>query len=186
MIAARAELADFADLGGFAGVGIDDLGFHVRKGQADRASLVFDRIGRHGHGRHRRAFGLAEHDGEGRAEFYSYLRRAQQEQGITIILVSHDMSEVAALAEWLFVLHKGQLVLQGRPREVFAEGEILRNWNIVVPPLHELLNMLRQQGMVIPNDILTLDDAFTFLVRQQQNGFQTTIQKSRLVGYETD
>lgn len=125
-------------------------------------------------------------DGEGRAEFYSYLRRAQQEQGITIILVSHDMSEVAALAEWLFVLHKGQLVLQGSPREVFAEGEILRSWNLAVPPLHELLNTLRQHGMVIPHDILTLDDAFTFLVRQQQNGFQTTIQKSRLVGYETD
>ena len=69
VIAAGAKLADFADCGGLAGVGIDDLGFHVRQWQADSAGLVFDRIGRHGHGRHRRAFGLPEHDGEGRAEF---------------------------------------------------------------------------------------------------------------------
>ena len=68
MIAARAELADFADRGGLAGVGIDDPGFHVRQRQANGAGLVLDRIGRHGHGRHRRAFGLAEHDREGRPQ----------------------------------------------------------------------------------------------------------------------
>ena len=38
-------------------------------------------------------------DADGRAEFYSYLQRARQEQGITVVLVSHDMAEVAGLAD---------------------------------------------------------------------------------------
>ncbi|GAC1357542.1 MAG: energy-coupling factor transporter ATPase [Ktedonobacteraceae bacterium] len=50
-------------------------------------------------------------DGAGRAEFYSYLQRIRQERGVTIILVSHDMSEVASIADWLFVLHQGELVM---------------------------------------------------------------------------
>ncbi len=99
-------------------------------------------------------------DAEGRAEFYYYLRRVQQDQDVTIVLVSHDMAEVAALADQLFVLRDGQLVMQGTPRAVFSQGEALRAWGLAVPPLSALLSLLRQQGLPIPADTLTLDEAF--------------------------
>lgn len=102
-------------------------------------------------------------DADGRAEFYYYLRRAQQEQGVTIVLVSHDMTEVAALANWLYVLHNGHLVMQGMPRSVFAHGGALRAWGLAEPPLSELLTLLRKQGMAIPEETLTLDEAFAAL-----------------------
>jgi energy-coupling factor transport system ATP-binding protein len=102
-------------------------------------------------------------DADGRAEFYYYLRRARQEQGITIVLVSHDMTEVAALANWLYVLHNGRLVMQGMPRSVFAQGAALRVWGLAEPPLSELLTLLRKQGMAIPEETLTLDEAFAAL-----------------------
>ena len=102
-------------------------------------------------------------DGEARAEFYSYLKRVQQERGVTIILVSHDMSEVAAMADWLFVLHQGRLMTQGTPRDVFSQVEQLREWHLAVPPLNELLALLRAQGMHIPADVFTLDEAVTQL-----------------------
>jgi energy-coupling factor transport system ATP-binding protein len=102
-------------------------------------------------------------DADARNEFYTYLRRAQQERGVTIVLVSHDMTEVAALAETLFVLSNGQLVMQGFPRTIFAQGEQLREWGLAVPPLSELLSLLRQQGIAVPTDIFTLEEAFTFL-----------------------
>jgi energy-coupling factor transport system ATP-binding protein len=102
-------------------------------------------------------------DADARAEFYYYLRRVQQEQGVTIIIVSHDMSEVATLADWLFVLHHGKLVMQGRPRDVFTQGEILRDWGLAEPPLSELLSQLRSHGVYIPDDVLTLDEAFSAL-----------------------
>lgn len=102
-------------------------------------------------------------DADGRAEYYHYLHRIQQEQGVTIVLVSHDMTEVATLANWIFVLHDGRLVMQGTPRELFAQGDALRQWGLAEPPLSELLSVLRKQGVAIPEGTLTIDDAFAVL-----------------------
>jgi energy-coupling factor transport system ATP-binding protein len=102
-------------------------------------------------------------DADARGEFYYYLRRAQQEQGVTIVLVSHDMTEVATLANRLYVLNNGRLVMQGTPRTVFAQGDALRAWGLAQPPLSELLALLRKQGLAIPAGILTLDEAFAAL-----------------------
>lgn len=102
-------------------------------------------------------------DADGRAEFYQYLQRARQERGITIVLVSHDMAEVAALADRLFVLRGGNLVMQGTPRSVFAQGDRLRKWGLVAPPLSELLTLLRKEGLAIPEDTLTIEEAFKVL-----------------------
>ena len=102
-------------------------------------------------------------DAAGRIEFYSYLRRVQQEQNVTIVLVSHDMAEVATLANMLFVLHKGRLVAQGTPRSIFAETEQLREWGLAAPPLSEFLSLLRQQGMELPAEAFTLEEVFVLL-----------------------
>ncbi len=102
-------------------------------------------------------------DADARSEFYMYLRRAQRLQGVTIVLVSHDMTEVASLADQLFVLHDGRLVMQGPPRSIFSEGEQLRQWGLAAPPLSELLSLLRKQGLPVPLEIFTLDEAFAWL-----------------------
>lgn len=102
-------------------------------------------------------------DAAGREEFYYYLRRIQNDLGVTIVLVTHDMTEVASLAEQIFVLHHGCLVLRGTPRSIFTHSDTLRQWNLAEPPLCELLQRLRQQGLAIPDDVLTLDEAFTVL-----------------------
>jgi energy-coupling factor transport system ATP-binding protein len=102
-------------------------------------------------------------DAAGRAEFYSYLQRVQQEQNVTIVLVSHDMAEVATLADTLLVLHEGRLVAQGTPRSIFAETEQLGAWGLAAPPLSMLLSLLRQQGMELPAEAFTLDEVFTLL-----------------------
>ncbi len=98
-------------------------------------------------------------DAEGRAEFYSYLKRIQDE-GVTIVLVSHDMAEVATLADRLFVLHNGLLVMQGEPRSLFSQSERLGQYGLATPPLSELLSLLRTHGMAIPAHAFTLDEAF--------------------------
>ncbi|GCF11681.1 energy-coupling factor transporter ATPase [Dictyobacter arantiisoli] len=107
-------------------------------------------------------------DGEGRAEFYAYLQRVRQEQGVTTILVSHDMAEVAAIADGLYVLHHGKLVMQGTPASVFAQSEQLRRWDLAAPPLHELLAALRQRGIALPEDVMSVEDAFHFLQQTQK------------------
>jgi energy-coupling factor transport system ATP-binding protein len=102
-------------------------------------------------------------DADGRAEFYAYVQRIQREQGVTVILVSHDMAEVATLADRIFVLHNGQQVLQGTPRDIFANSEQLQAWGLAAPPLSEFLALLRQQGLPIPAQTFTLDEAFAAL-----------------------
>ncbi|HEX9131544.1 MAG TPA: energy-coupling factor transporter ATPase [Ktedonobacteraceae bacterium] len=102
-------------------------------------------------------------DATGRSEFYSYLQRIKQEQGVTIVLVSHDMAEVATLADWLFVLHNGHLVMQGTPRSVYTVSDALREWGLAAPPLSELLALLRKKGLNIPGEVFTLEQAFTLL-----------------------
>ncbi len=103
-------------------------------------------------------------DAAGRTEFYSYLQRIKQEKGVTIVLVSHDMAEVASIADWLFVLHNGHLVMQGTPRSVYTQGDALRKWGLAAPPLSELLASLRKKGMAIPEEVFTLDEAFEMFV----------------------
>lgn len=102
-------------------------------------------------------------DADGRAEFYQYLRHVQQKDAVTVILVSHDMSEVALLADRLFVLHDGRLVAQGSPRAIFTQDTLLHAWGLMEPPLSELLILLRRQGMPIPEQVFTIDEAFNLL-----------------------
>ena len=102
-------------------------------------------------------------DADGRAEFYGYVRRAQLERGVTVVLVSHDMAEVAALADRLFVLHGGRLVAQGSPHEVFLQGERLREWGLLEPPLVELLALLRRRGLALPQHVSTVAEALAAL-----------------------
>jgi energy-coupling factor transport system ATP-binding protein len=102
-------------------------------------------------------------DAVGRAEFYRYVERARHERGVTLILVSHDMAEVAALADWLVVLHAGRMVAQGPPGALFAQGDQLRAWGLAAPPLGELLGRLRQDGVVLPPDLTTVEHAVAAL-----------------------
>ncbi len=108
-------------------------------------------------------------DADARNEFYTYIKRAQRTRGVTVVIVTHDMNEVATLADMLFVLHDGKLVMQGTPRSLFAQGEQLQKWGLAVPPLSELLSLLRKQGMNIPMKTMTVDEAFTVLKKIQRS-----------------
>jgi energy-coupling factor transport system ATP-binding protein len=102
-------------------------------------------------------------DAVARAEFYSYIRCVRRERGVTIVLVTHDMAEVAALAEQVLVLHAGRLVAQGPPQRIFALGDQLRAWGLVEPPLSELLTLLRRRGLDVPTEVGTVEQAFGLL-----------------------
>lgn len=103
-------------------------------------------------------------DAEGKEEFYQCIQSLRQ-QGITIVLISHDMAEVAALADQLFVLHLGRLMLQGAPRDVFAQPAALLDYGLAPPPLSLLLMHLRRRGLPIPADVMTIDEAFASITR---------------------
>ena len=109
-------------------------------------------------------------DSAGRDEFYAYLRRARAERGLTVILVSHDMTEVAEFAEWLFVLYQGRLVAHGAPATVFALGDRLQEWGLLPPPLAQLLGLLQERGVPVRSPGLSLAEAARVLLARPPTG----------------
>jgi energy-coupling factor transport system ATP-binding protein len=87
---------------------------------------------------------------------------------VTIILISHDMAEVAAIADQLYILHQGRLVMEGSPRSVFAQSEQIKHWDLSTPSLHRLFAILRQQGIAMPESVLNVDEACDFLQEWKQ------------------
>ncbi len=106
-------------------------------------------------------------DAEGKEEFYQCIQRLHA-QGITVVLISHDMAEVASLADHLFVLHLGRLVTQGTPRQVFAQAELLREHGLAPLPLSSLFMYLRQRGLPVPSDVMSVEEAFHALTHLQR------------------
>ena len=105
-------------------------------------------------------------DAAGKAEFYAQIQRLTS-QGLTVVLVSHDMTEVMTLADTLFVLHQGCLVMQGTPREIFAQPEALHGYGLAAPPLSSLLMHMRRRGLEIPEEVATVDEVYHFLTRKR-------------------
>ena len=102
-------------------------------------------------------------DADARTEFYNYLQHARHEAGLTVIIVSHDMAEVMALADQVLVLHGGRLVAAEPPRTLFAASKQLRSWGLASPPLGALLELLRAGGVAIPPETASLEEAFLLL-----------------------
>ena len=96
-------------------------------------------------------------DPVGRREVLSAIRALNQERGITVVLITHHMDE-AMDADRLIVMNDGKLVIDGAPAEVFTQVEALRAMGLAAPDTVELLYGLRQGGMDVPLDALTVDE----------------------------
>jgi len=98
----------------------------------------------------------------GRKEVIDTITKLNKEEGITIILITHFMSE-AVNADRVIVMDEGEVVLDGTPKEVFKEVEKLKNMGLDVPQVTELAYMLNQEGFLIPTDILTVDEMVRYI-----------------------
>lgn len=100
-------------------------------------------------------------DPRGREEILGLISDLHRESGTTIVMVSHSMDDVAALAERVIVMNHGSVVMDGTPREVFAKGEELRAIGLDVPQAVELAQKLREKGFDIPGGIYRMDEIRT-------------------------
>ena len=96
-------------------------------------------------------------DPRGRREVISTIRRLKEESGITVVLITHHMSE-AALADRVVVMNEGKILADGSPREVFTQVELLDSARLSVPDTTRLLHELRQEGLDLPLDALTVEE----------------------------
>jgi energy-coupling factor transport system ATP-binding protein len=98
-------------------------------------------------------------DPRGRRDLLASLRSLHDERGTALVFVSHNMDEVAELVTRVDVMAEGRTVLSGPVREVFREEKRLRELGLGVPAATELAGALRDRGVALRGDVLTIDDA---------------------------
>lgn len=104
-------------------------------------------------------------DPQGRAELLDTLLALRDDHGISVVFVSHDMEEVAELAERVWVIAEGRTALSGTVREVFRRPDVLGRLGLGVPQVTRLMYALRDAGLDVPSDVLTVDEAEAALIR---------------------
>ena len=97
-------------------------------------------------------------DPKGREEILGLISDLHRESGATIVMVSHSMDDVAALAERVIVMNHGRVTMDGTPREVFSRGEELRAIGLDVPQAVELAQKLREKGFDVPEGIYKIEE----------------------------
>lgn len=93
----------------------------------------------------------------GRREVMTTIERLNREEGITVILITHYMSE-AAMADRIVVMNEGKILTQGTPSEVFGKPERLWAAGLDVPQTTELLYKMRRAGLDVPLDVFDVEE----------------------------
>lgn len=93
-------------------------------------------------------------DPRGRKEVLDAIWHLNKDKGITVIYITHHVEEVEN-ADYIYVMNKGQVAMEGRPEELWPQTETLKSLGISLPFDKELLLLLRQGGMEIPARIQT-------------------------------
>lgn len=100
-------------------------------------------------------------DPVGRKHVLETVQRLNQKEHITIILITHYMEEVA-LADYVYVMNKGKVALEGTPKEVFRQEKKLAACRLEAPQVTQLVRKLREAGVPVREDTFSGDE----LVRQ--------------------
>ena len=98
-------------------------------------------------------------DPVGRYEILDMVSALHKESGMTIILVSHSMEDVARYVERVIVMDRGKVAYDDTPREVFSHGEELEEMGLGIPESARIARMLKSRGINVDPDVLTVDEA---------------------------
>ena len=104
-------------------------------------------------------------DPKGRDELLDMIASLREDAGMTIILVSHSMEDVARYAERIMVMNKGKLLLDDTVSAVFMHQSELKSAGLAVPEVMEIMTALSSSGMPVRDDIFTTDDAAEEILR---------------------
>lgn len=104
-------------------------------------------------------------DPKGREEILDLISKIQKERGITVILVSHSMEDVANYADRIIVMDKGQVALDGEPKEVFTHIDELEAMGLAVPEVTYILRELQSKGIPVHTGATTIEEASNEILR---------------------
>ena len=104
-------------------------------------------------------------DPKGREEILNLIKKLHEEMGITIILVSHSMDDVADYVERIIVMNHGGDILDDTPKVVFSHREELEKIGLAVPTVTEIMSRCAEKGFVVDDTVTTIEEAKVELLR---------------------
>lgn len=104
-------------------------------------------------------------DPNGRDEILDEIYELFKKGGITVVLVSHNMEDIARIASRILVMDKGRIVMDGSPREIFKRREDLEAIGLGIPQITKFMQEYKALGHDVKTDILTVEEAKEELIR---------------------
>ena len=98
-------------------------------------------------------------DPKGRDDILDAIKAMHASLGITVILVSHSMEDVARYVDEIVVMHKGKVAYHGSPAQVFCKVDALENIGLAAPQISYVFNKLMEKGLPVPCGVYTTDEA---------------------------
>ena len=104
-------------------------------------------------------------DPKGRDEILDQVEKLHKETGMTVILVSHSMEDIARYVERIIVMNHGEKMLDGAPREVFCHYKELEKVGLAAPQVTYVMHDLKERGMDVSPDVTTIEEAADEIMR---------------------
>ena len=98
-------------------------------------------------------------DPQARQEMLDLVKKLHDERGITVVLVSHSMDDVAEYADKILVMNNAELKFYDTPKEVFKHSKELMSFGLSIPEITKIAHELNAAGIDIPTDISTIEEA---------------------------
>jgi energy-coupling factor transport system ATP-binding protein len=98
-------------------------------------------------------------DPQGRKEILDLISSLRRDAGITIVLVSHSMEDVAEYVDRIIVMNKGCVAFDGQPKEVFSHYKELEEIGLAAPQVTYIVHKLKAKGLDVETDAITIEEA---------------------------
>lgn len=93
-------------------------------------------------------------DPASRTDFLDLIKQLHEQRNLTVVMVSHNMNDIALLADRMLVMHEGEVAFLGTPEEIFTKHAVeLREIGLSIPHAQTLANQLRAEGMPLPEKL---------------------------------
>ena len=109
-------------------------------------------------------------DPKGRNDVIKMIADYSNRYNATVLIVSHNMEDMALIADKLIVMNKGELAMFDTTQNVFRQHELLRDMGLNVPIVTQIMLELKEKGMNIPDNIFTVDSAVDYLLNLYKGG----------------
>lgn len=109
-------------------------------------------------------------DPVGRSEILALIKKLQKEISPTVITVSHNMDDMAAMADRIIALKDGEIVADGSPKRVFCNRRLIAEAGLDLPAATRITDTLKARGIDLPPDIVTMDELARELEKLRKRG----------------